>query len=119
MKYLKKFENNKIDYLKYFWLINGDIKEFKITFKKFITENKLPQTHTKYLSSILKGVFFGYSSEGWIFWEIENVDNEIDDIENGKKYLKNLGLEFGGEIKLENNKIVIDDFLKNTDRYNI
>jgi hypothetical protein len=30
-----------------------------------------------------------------------------------------MGLEFGGEIKLENDKIVIDELLKNTDRYNI
>jgi hypothetical protein len=68
MKYLKKFENNKIDYRKDFWLINGNLKEIKIILKKFITENELPQAHIQYLSTRLNGLYFGYTIQNWHFW---------------------------------------------------
>jgi hypothetical protein len=116
MKYIKKFENNKIDYLKYFWVINGNIEEVKIIIRKFVIENKLPQMHAEYLSTRLKGLYFGYTKKyGWNYFEIEDGD----DIENGKDDFKRLNLKFGGEVKLINNEIVIDDFLKNIDSYNI
>jgi hypothetical protein len=120
MKYLKKyqlFENQ--NFKGAYWLVLGNKKECKFLIDKFREKYNIDEReffNFEYVSNSIIGLFFGNDYISWSsYWEIENEE----DIKNGKEYWRGYNATFIGELKLENDELVIDTLKADMEKYNV
>ncbi len=135
MKYIKLFEQRNKDPENVFWIINGDFEYILSVLRKFLKnkrhkldigyvdaeeriagnfENNV-KTDIRYNESNIFGFYLAHRDDRYTYWVID----EKSDIEEGKEnYIEN-DYKFDGEIKLENNEIVIDRFMVDVENYNL
>lgn len=134
MKYIKLFEKIEKDPENVFWIINGDFEYIVKVLRKFL-KGKKHRLDTGYVdaedriagrfkdsvnydiynSSNIFGYYLCHSNDRYSYWVI---DSKEDLEERKENYLEN-DCKFDGEIKLENDEIVIDRFMVDVENYNL
>jgi hypothetical protein len=135
MKYIKLFEKIEKDPENVFWIINGDFEYIVKVLRKFLKNKKhrLDNGYVdaedriagrfednvkyddRYNSSNIFGFYLSHREDRYSYWVI---DQESDVKEGRENYLM-YECKFDGEIKLEDDKIVIDKFLVDVENYNL
>jgi hypothetical protein len=132
MKYIKIYENlsnNIILHDKYCWVIYGNTKTILNVYEKL--ENQSPQLHTTSLTNTLKSTAYKGAIGIYLFYDNINNFNGIKNHllsywifinknrqDKAKEYIMYNYL-FQGELKLLDNKLILDPMEANVNKYNI
>lgn len=124
MKYIKKYEN-LLDRGK-FWVIYGNLEDFiKILYKMKINSKDLEEEYDidnlidyvinkKDSNSNIIGYFIFLYHEHYTFKEIPNDVNFKEVVSVESKFA-----DFSGELKIENDKLVLDTLPVDINKYNL
>lgn len=121
----------KFNFKDNFWYIKGNVKEITDIMEKFIKTYKISKDKIKAFYSFMsyekdiKGLYFSFNNSsvvgvmGWDFYAVENINQYINDLVDGKEFFKDDQKIYQGELKIVDDKLILDTFEIDTDKYNL